>query len=99
MLFTAIHEKGPLSKARAKGSAAELRKRWAAQISDTVKILHNHGIVWGDAKADNILIDVQNNAWVIDFGGSYTVGWVDTGLAGTPDGDLQGLSKILSILS
>ncbi|KAH8773728.1 hypothetical protein F5883DRAFT_641712 [Diaporthe sp. PMI_573] len=37
----------------------------------------------------------DGNAWVIDFDGGYTEGWVDKGKAGTKEGDLQGLAKIL----
>jgi len=60
-----------------------------------VKELHRVGAVWGDAKTDNILIDKDSNAWVIDFEGGYTEGWVDEDRAGTKEGDLQGLGKIL----
>ncbi len=47
----------------------EKRKDWAEQIENTVKRLHRHDIVWGDAKAGNVLIDEEDNAWLIDFGG------------------------------
>ncbi|KAK1948708.1 hypothetical protein LY78DRAFT_39560, partial [Colletotrichum sublineola] len=56
------------------------------------------GIIWGDVKAENVLIDREDNAWIIDFGGSYTPGWVDKEKAGTLAGDAQGLAKILDIL-
>ncbi|KAK2668010.1 hypothetical protein RAB80_017201 [Fusarium oxysporum f. sp. vasinfectum] len=52
--------------------------------------LHEEGIVWGDAKPDNVLIDKDENAWIIDFGGSYTPGWVDEDKAETFEGDYQG---------
>lgn len=32
-------------------------------------MLHGIGIVWGDGKAENVLIDINDNAWIIDFGG------------------------------
>ena len=48
-------------------------------------------MIWGDAKAANILIDVRNDPWSIDFGGSYTPGWVENDIAGTVEGDKQGL--------
>ncbi|KAM3552958.1 hypothetical protein MY1884_006927 [Beauveria asiatica] len=51
--------------------------------------------VWGDAKPDNVLIDGNQNAWVIDFGGGYTEGWVPKNLAGTVKGDLTALTKIV----
>ncbi|KAF4432381.1 Serine threonine kinase [Fusarium acutatum] len=98
MLFAWIPNKGVLSKARAAATPPELRKRWASQIQRSVDLLHKKGIVWGDAKAENVLIDQKNDAWVIDFGGGYTVGWVDEDKAGTLEGDRQGLAKILNML-
>jgi hypothetical protein len=54
--------------------------------------------VWGDAKADNLLLDENNDAWLIDFGGSFTEGWVDKEKAETLEGDIQGMGKILDYL-
>ncbi|QYT03125.1 Protein kinase domain-containing protein [Trichoderma simmonsii] len=99
MLFIWINNKGVLSKARADQSAVQLRARWATQIKDTLEMLHQRNIIWGDAKDENILIDMDDNAWIVDFGGSYTVGWVDEDKAGTLEGDAQGLARILDILS
>ncbi|WQF81607.1 Putative protein kinase [Colletotrichum destructivum] len=98
MLFTWIDAKEVLSRARAEQSSPGLRRRWTAQISTSLEELHGKDIVWGDAKAENVLIDRDDNAWVVDFGGSYTVGWVDKEQAGTLAGDAQGLAKILDIL-
>ncbi|GKT51804.1 ribosomal protein S6 kinase beta [Colletotrichum spaethianum] len=98
MLFVWIDTKGVLSKARADQSSPDLRKRWKTQISTSLEKLHQKGIIWGDVKAENVLIDSDDNAWIIDFGGSYTPGWVDKEKAGTLAGDAQGLEKILDIL-
>ncbi|KAG5751835.1 hypothetical protein H9Q70_005525 [Fusarium xylarioides] len=98
MLFAWIPNKGVLSKTRAAASPLELRKRWASQIQRSVDLLHQNGIVWGDAKAENVLIDQNDDAWLIDFGGGYTVGWVDGDKTGTLEGDGQGLAKILDML-
>ncbi|KAG4293577.1 hypothetical protein FPRO06_00162 [Fusarium proliferatum] len=98
MLFTWIPSKGVLSRARASVSPPELRKRWASQIHGSVDLLHQKGIMWGDAKAANVLIDQNDDAWVVDFGGGYTMGWVDEDKAGTFEGDRQGLAKILDML-
>ncbi|AEO67357.1 uncharacterized protein THITE_2129274 [Thermothielavioides terrestris NRRL 8126] len=76
-----------------------LRQRWARQIQETVAQLHSAGLVWGDAKAENVIIDKNNDAWLIDFGGGYTEGWVDKDKAGTAEGDLQGVAKIVEHLS
>lgn len=35
------------------------------------------------------------DAWVIDFGGGFTQGWVQRENAGTVEGDSQGLAKIV----
>jgi tRNA A-37 threonylcarbamoyl transferase component Bud32 len=55
--------------------------------------LHEAGIVWGDAKPDNALIDKNDDAWIIDFGGGYTQGFVEREKARTIEGGLQGLEK------
>ncbi|POR33089.1 Serine/threonine-protein kinase PKH1 [Tolypocladium paradoxum] len=74
------------------------REKWAAQIQDTVYQLHSAGIVWGDAKPDNVLIDRNQDAWVVDFGGGYTDGWVPKELTGTVEGDLVALRKMMAFI-
>jgi hypothetical protein len=84
------------SKAR---GDAQLVRQWSAQIDEILGQLHKAEIAWGDAKPDNILIDRNTESiWLIDFGGSYTEGWVPKELAGTIEGDLVGLSKIKKFL-
>lgn len=73
---------------------SELRQKWGDQISHTLKCLHSRGIIWGDAKAANVLIDANGDAYSIDFGGGYTKGWVEKEMANSIDGDLQGLESI-----
>ncbi|KAM0438526.1 hypothetical protein ACHAPT_001275 [Fusarium lateritium] len=65
------------------------RERWIGQLDSALA-----GIVWGDVKAENVLIDRDNNAWITDFGGGYTEGWVDKEMAGTFEGDLAGMVKL-----
>lgn len=77
----------------------EERDRWIKQIEEGVQFLHQNGIVWGDAKPENVLIDKERNAWLIDFGGSWTQGWVDRQLNETMEGDLQGLERIRNHLN
>lgn len=77
---------------------ASMRQRWMDQITRSVEKLHANGVVWGDAKPDNVLIDVQDDAYLIDFGGGYTRGRVDKELANTTEGDLQGLRRISEFL-
>lgn len=73
----------------------ETRKKWMRQVSTTVKQLHEAGIIWGNATADNILIDVNDDAWVVDFGGGYTKGWVSEHNMETELGDSEGTLQIL----
>jgi hypothetical protein len=46
-----------------------------------------------------LIHEVTDNAWVIDFGGSYTEGWVDQKLMETLEGDEQEVGKILDFLN
>ncbi|TPX14831.1 uncharacterized protein E0L32_004940 [Thyridium curvatum] len=73
---------------------ASTRNRWIGQLDAALAELHKAGIVWGDVKAENVLVDREDNVWIIDFGGGYTQGWVDKQLAGTVDGDLAGMAKL-----
>jgi serine/threonine protein kinase len=58
-------------------ASTERRKKWGAQIRETVDLLHKIGVIWGDGKPHNVLVhEVTDDAWVIDFGGGYTEGWV-----------------------
>jgi serine/threonine protein kinase len=71
------------------------KNKWAADIELTLKALHNQGIFWIDVKTTNVLIEeTTDDAWIVDFGGGNTCGWVDADIAGTLKGDLQGLAKI-----
>jgi hypothetical protein len=45
-----------------------------------------------------VLIDNEGTACLIDFEGGYQPGWIDTGLADTKEGDLQGLAKLHDFL-
>ncbi|EXK46482.1 hypothetical protein FOXG_20417 [Fusarium oxysporum f. sp. lycopersici 4287] len=72
----------------------EVRQRWMDQIAAAVSGLHDTGIIWGDVKAENVLIDQDSNAWVTDFGGGYTKGWVDKEVAETMEGDRMGMAKL-----
>lgn len=93
-LITFIENKDTLEGEYARSAPISMRRRWYREIKDMVTELHKLQIVWGDAKADNILIDSQDRPWLIDFGGSFTPGWVDQENLETIAGDLQALSKI-----
>jgi hypothetical protein len=44
------------------------------------------------------LIDENNDAVLLDFGGGNTLGWVDEDKYGTMEGEQQGLQKIMKAL-
>ncbi|KAH6840908.1 hypothetical protein B0I37DRAFT_385496 [Chaetomium sp. MPI-CAGE-AT-0009] len=99
LLLYFIEEDALLTSAVGPETTDALKDRWAQQIQDTIAGLHQAGITWGDAKPNNILIDVHGDAWIIDFGGGRTEGWIDSGKAGTVDGDLQALERILKFIA
>ena len=72
------------------------RNTWAKESERMVQILHDNGMVWGDAKADNFVVDKDGVLWMIDFGGSYTPGWIDEDIADTEEGDDMGTEKIVN---
>jgi tRNA A-37 threonylcarbamoyl transferase component Bud32 len=43
------------------------KNKWPAQIEYTLLELHNNGLVWGDARPGNVIIDSDDNAWLIDL--------------------------------
>lgn len=97
ILLTLIDAAGDLGTL-ATDAPEPLKRRWYRAVAHTVKTLHSNDIIWGDAKADNVLIDHQQNAWLVDFGGGVTAGWVDPELGGTKKGDLQGLQRLREFL-
>lgn len=63
------------------GASPAQRRKWNHQIKQSVMLLHQAGILWGDVKPENVLIDnTSAHAWLVDFGGSSTDGWVDEDL-------------------
>ncbi|KAI1018545.1 hypothetical protein LB503_005606 [Fusarium chuoi] len=99
LLLTYIDNRGcPLSTKIAPGypgnPPVSLREKWMRQIDAAVSGLHKAGIVWGDVKAENVLVDHDNNAWITDFGGGYTQDWVSKEIAGTMEGDRMGMAKL-----
>lgn len=75
-----------------------LKGKWFDQIKQTLRHLHSHGITWGDAAATNILIDIKDDAYLVDFGGGFTPGWVEQEKSNSMEGDLQGLERIRKFL-
>ena len=67
------------------------RTKWMSKIEATVRQLHRVGIVWGDVKPDNVMINADGDAVVVDFGGGYTPEYIKPELQNTAQGDLMGL--------
>ncbi|KAL2073758.1 hypothetical protein VTL71DRAFT_11084 [Oculimacula yallundae] len=96
-----IENKGTLSDIikSDEGLSEERRAKWAKQIREAVALLHEIDVVWGDGKAENVLVGSgSEDCFLVDFGGSYTNGWVDSALMETPAGDDQAVEKIVRFL-
>ena len=96
-----IENEGKLSDVVKKeaGVLEERRAKWAKQIQEGVALLHENGVVWGDGKAENVLVRRgSDDCFLVDFGGSYTDGWVDKTLMETRAGDDQAVEKIAKFL-
>lgn len=98
LLLSHIEAPTPLTKMLKSSVPEEKRKAWSKKSREYVDTLHKHNVVWGDAKADNFIVDRDGELWIIDFGGSYTEGWVDPELSDTLQGDEQGLEKVQEAL-
>lgn len=98
ILQTLIVDPTPLTEMFDTAVAQEHRERWAREAEAMKDTLHEHGIVWGDAKGDNLVVDADGELWIIDFGGSYTEGWVDPEVAETKEGDDMGVEKVVNAL-
>lgn len=78
----------------------EEKKTWKEQITSAVQLLHTNGMVWGDVKPDNVMIERSTGrAILIDFGGGHNERWVEAKLQETKEGDLQGLSRLVQHIS
>src|SRR5437762_3381880 len=74
------------------------KRRWSVQIRDALAALHKAGIVWGNTKTRNIIIDKSGNAWVVGFREGHTETWLEGDKAGTVEGDMEGLERILHFM-
>ncbi|KAG2155817.1 kinase-like domain-containing protein [Suillus bovinus] len=51
----------------------ENARRWSAQLALGINALHDMGIIHRDIKAENVLIDIQQNVRITDFGLGYYI--------------------------
>ena len=97
-LMTEIEEPRPLTHMLDDEVPQSKRDKWAAESARIKEVLHEHKIVWGDAKADNFMVDKHDDLWIIDFGGSFTTGWIDPELMESMEGDDMGVERIVNAL-
>ena len=90
-------EGGTLAE-RMEAAPVEMRRKWFHQVQSTVGRLHELGIVWGDVKPDNIIINVEGDAVVVDFGGGFTPEYIEPELQQTLQGDLIALDHMADVL-
>jgi hypothetical protein len=98
ILLSHIDSPKPLTKLLKSSVPRAKRAEWSTKSERYVKTLHKNDIIWGDAKADNFMVDKDDEIWIIDFGGSYTEGWVDPEISETKEGDDMGLQKVVMAL-
>lgn len=75
-------------------SSRQHLRRWPDELERQLSDLHRAGCIWGDAKPENVLADVDDNVWVIDFGGGHTPEWVEKDQQCSQAGDLAAMKKI-----
>jgi len=69
------------------------RRKWIAQVRHTVSQLHSHSLTWGCASPKNVIVDEEDNAWIMP-GGSLQAGyWSDEPLP-IMEQDLFGLRRL-----
>ncbi|EQK98025.1 hypothetical protein G6O67_006396 [Ophiocordyceps sinensis] len=94
MGFLLEYIEGETLASRMDGASMETKKKWVRQVESTLKRLHEVDIIWGDVKADNVMINKNGDAVLIDFGGGYTPAYIKQELQQTVQGDLIGLDHI-----
>lgn len=97
LLLSYIPSQGTLDS-RARLVTSLLRRRWAGQLVHTLSKLHEANIAWDEVSAANVLIDDEDNAWLVGFGWGFTRGCDAEKLAEAIEGDKQGLARILEFL-
>ena len=69
------------------------RRKWMAQVRHTVSQLHSRGLAWGFASPKNVLVDEEDNAWIMPIGTLQGGYWSDEALPGMEQ-DLSGLRRL-----
>ncbi|XDG01070.1 hypothetical protein ABKA04_000685 [Annulohypoxylon sp. FPYF3050] len=70
------------------------RRKWASQIRQTVDQLHEMKVIWGVGNPGNVIIDKEDNAWLININfGDGSTDWVYKQSA-DEKGDKKSVGKI-----
>lgn len=99
LLLSFIPSDGKRFGRRTRHANASLRQRWASQLMHTVHELHKANITWGHAKTCNVMIDKEDNAWIVGVGGGHIQRAIGCNFANDIEGDLRGMSNILALLN
>lgn len=94
VLFEYITHKGTLDGVAQDCKDQRQLSDWVDDLKTIVDNMHEAGLVWGDAKPANVLVDNEDKLWVIDMDGGYTEPWVDADRKESKEGDLQGLDRM-----
>ncbi|KAK2611946.1 hypothetical protein QQS21_002052 [Conoideocrella luteorostrata] len=79
---------------RAETASITKKKRWMCQVGAIVKRLHRLGVVWGNVKSDNVIINAAGYAVVVDFRGGHTPEYIGRELQQAARVDLMGLEQM-----
>ncbi|RAH78863.1 hypothetical protein BO86DRAFT_319772 [Aspergillus japonicus CBS 114.51] len=102
LLISYVENAGTLESLVGPEMPLDYRRDFLVQLTETLDLLHELGLTWGDARPSNVLIDPNDGAWVVDFGGAHDesrIGdWVSKRHLHTPLGDREGLYNITRML-
>ncbi len=98
LLLTRVETLERLARLRVENVPRAIRQRWFDDVEAMVRVFHAAGVVWGDAGPENVLVDAEDEVWVVDFAGLRSRCWmVEEGMDGV-EWDLRGLAGLREFL-
>lgn len=98
LLLTRIEKLERLAELKIDNIPLSIRQKWFDDIKEMLRLFHASGIVWGDATAENVLVDSEDEVWIVDFAGLYSRCWMPEEEMDSVEWDLQGLGKLEEFL-